>query len=260
MVAEPYPFADDYLENPSLFVSSDGVSWAVPTGVSNPIVAEPERRGSWHSDGDLILHGDSALYLYYRFNSGAGETTCLLTRSEDGIRWTQPEPLFQFQVSGRFASPAVIERGSRYSMFFVDTIARTVRVRHSPDGRRWFEESEVLQFPGAWHLDAISWEGRIYLLLNASKALFLLRSLDLETWEILSADGWRRFARPAEAVSGRAGSSWLPLLAPSGHGWDDQEIYRSTFLIEDGEIRLWYGAKSSGNQWNVGYISGQLPS
>src|SRR5687767_13891347 len=75
MVMEPYPYGDDYFENPSLLVSDDGLAWSVPDCVSNPIVDPPPQRGAWNSDGDLLLGRDHRLFLYYRFNSGHGETT-----------------------------------------------------------------------------------------------------------------------------------------------------------------------------------------
>ena len=55
MVMEPYPYGDDYFENPSLLVSDDGLHWLLPEGLSNPVVDPPPRRGAWNSDGDLII-------------------------------------------------------------------------------------------------------------------------------------------------------------------------------------------------------------
>ena len=43
-----------------------------------------------------------------------------------------------------------------------------------------------------------------------------------------------------------------PLLAP-GSGWDDERIYRASFLYDDGRLRVWYSARSSAGQWHVGY-------
>jgi hypothetical protein len=82
--------------------------------------------------------------------------------------------------------------------------------------------------------------------------LFLLRSSDCAKWFLLTESGWDQYF----SLNGRRA---LPIMLPSETGWDNDEIYRSTFLIEHGFLKLWYGARSKQNEWNVGYACGAIP-
>ena len=256
MIMEPYPYGDDFLENPSFLVSHDGISWAAPFGLINPIVAPPPVRGPWHSDADLLIANDSTLAVYYRYNSGQGEATCFRKVSIDGIRWSQAQKLFTVAKSGTFASPALVRSDEIYYMYYVDTTTQTVRVCTSKDGVTWGETNHVLWFTGAWHLDAVQVEDSLYLLINAHHTLFLLRTSDRAKWFLLTENGWDQYHCGLDR-RGRADA--LPIVLPSEIGWDNDWIYRSTFLIERDVLRLWYGAKSKRNEWNVGYTCGAIP-
>jgi hypothetical protein len=139
MVMEPYPYGDEFLENPSLLFSHDGMSWAVPSGLVNPIVEPPQVRGPWNSDADLLIAHNSSLCVYYRYNSGQRETTCFRKVSTNGITWSRPEKLFTLARSGTFASPALVRSGKMYHMYYVDTIKEMVKVCTSQDGVKWEE-------------------------------------------------------------------------------------------------------------------------
>jgi hypothetical protein len=256
MVVEPYPFGDESLENPSIVASDDGLGWAVPHGVTNPIVPAPAKNGAWNSDADVMNHRGEELVVYYRYNSGRGETTLLRTTSSDGLHWSVPTQVLRFSVSGRFASPGFVEREGRLAMFYVDTIDRTVLTAESSDGLRWSDARLLFPFPDAWHLDATVDGGFVYLLLNDGHSLFLLRSEDLHQWVIMhgNEEGDSGAWVPLEKGSGQ------PLLRPSSQGWDDGRIYRSTGLINGGAIRIWYSAQSKRGEWRVGHTEGIFPN
>ena len=253
MAMEPYPHAQSAFENPSILGSDDGINWCVPAGVVNPVVPAPTRQGSWHSDGDLLLTREGRLFLYYRYNSGRGETTLLLQKTCDAVKWSAPDRLCTFPVSGRFASPAVVADDETYSLYYVDTIDEQVKRVTSRDGIDWRTESTVFAFDAAWHLDATRAGEWVYLLLNDKRSLFLLRSCDHRNWWILDEDGWRTYRAESTGVR-----PW-PLLSPTSGAWDDALIYRSSLLVESGGLRLWYGAKSTANVWRVGYTDGSIP-
>jgi hypothetical protein len=256
MVMEPYPYGDDSCENPSLVCSQDGFTWTEPEGLSNPVVSPPATSGAWHSDADLLNDGGERLILYYRYNSGAGETTLFFRQHDAGVTWSAPKELFSFATSGRFASPAVVPYQHTLRMFYVDTIACSVNCLSGENPWQWRDDRVLLRFPRAWHLDAICHDDTTYILLNDRQALFLLRSRDLAAWTLLdSAEGkWVPFN---EAAQNHTRCS--PLLVPSEQGWDNQRIYRGTLLIEHGRCRVWYSAQSQGNAWRVGYTDGCLP-
>jgi hypothetical protein len=261
MVAEPYPYGDASRENPSLLCSDDGLRWEVPAGVQNPVVAAPEERGGWNSDGDVVNLRNEMLAIYFRYNSGWGETTLLRTVSADGVHWTEPTPLLGVAVSGRFASPAVVDWHGRLHLFYVDTIDGWIGALSSIDGVRWSDERRLFHFPAAWHLDGTVDEGYVYLLLNDGKSLFLVRSADLESWVVFRphgmdrGDGWTSLGARAPE-----GDHHPPLLGPAREGWDDRRIYRGSCLFEGRILRLWYSAESTRGEWRVGYTDGYVPA
>jgi hypothetical protein len=250
MVAEPYPFGDERLENPSLFSSNDGFNWEVPSGITNPIVGMPAR--GWNSDADLLNAGDGRLFLYYRYNSGAGETALFYMENSGGMEWSMPDSLFTIPTSGNFASPAVVVLNGKFLLFYVDTIRYQIRMLQSSDGKKWQNDCNVLSFPYAWHLDALAIDNTIYLLVNDKRSLFLLRSDDLVRWWIYDDSetaGWGILEQTLVPT---------PILNPSANGWDNDFLYRGSFLIEDHLLRLWYSARSATNVWRVGYCDAQF--
>jgi predicted GH43/DUF377 family glycosyl hydrolase len=60
------------------------------------------------------------------------------------------------------------------------------------------------------------------------------------------------FSKSQDAVSWT--SYRKPVLNPSASGWDDNKIYRSSFLFDaqNNQIRVWYSATNSQNSWHVG--------
>jgi hypothetical protein len=256
MVIEPYPYGDASRENPSALASDDGLCWQVPPGVANPIVPAPAEAGGWHSDADMVNHRNDTLSVYFRYNSGRGETTLLRTTSDDGLDWTPARPLFTVAASGRFASPAIVEWRGGLHMLYVDTIDHRVRAARSADGIRWTEDRPLFHFPGAWHLDACVDGDLAYALVNDGRSLFLLRTQDLQAWTVLSSGDERddpgRWTPLADGVG-------APLLQPSAGGWDGRRIYRASGLPEGRRLRVWYSAESVRGEWRVGYTDGYLP-
>lgn len=59
----PYPGGNDDYENPSLLASNDGITWEVPSGITNPLAPMPSHH---NCDCCLVWDNDaSVLYLYY---------------------------------------------------------------------------------------------------------------------------------------------------------------------------------------------------
>jgi hypothetical protein len=254
MVMEPYPNADEWFENPSLLASNDGLHWLVPEAISNPVVEPPPHRGAWNSDGDLVISPDGRLFLYYRHNSGKGESTLLRKETEDGVYWSGPQIIFTVAISGSFASPALVRCGDRFHMYYVDTVEQCVKLATSKDGSRWGGARTLFSFKDAWHIDATRSGDWFYVLLNDKKSLYLLRTADQRNWLIFYEGAWRNYP----GLDHEARCCGPPILGPSETSWDNALIYRSTLLIENDMLRLWYGAKSADNVWRVGYTDGPL--
>jgi hypothetical protein len=257
MVMEPFPFADASLENPSIVTSNDGTQWDVPPGLINPVVDPPPSAAGWNSDAALFNNANRILRLYYRYNSGQGETTLFLKQSADGIKWSLPTQLLRYPNSARFASPSIVQLGNALGMVFIDTLNQTVELLRSVDGERWEGLTTLGSFPAAWHVAALSHLDRLYLLLTDQRALFLLRYRNDSALQVFDGEEWI----PLDpGLSGSHSAARPPaILAPSEVGWDCGGIYRASFQVERRMLRVWYSAYSQDGQWHIGYTHGCFP-
>lgn len=91
-----YPGTNDAVENPSLFVSSDGVMWQ--SLGSNPVVPRPEGAvlgELYNSDPHLMFHAGT-LYLYWRIFNTNGDSLSnpreqlRCSSTSDGVTWSSP--------------------------------------------------------------------------------------------------------------------------------------------------------------------------
>ncbi len=243
----PYPNGNDNYENPSVLVSNDNVTWQVPPGVTNPL--EPEPNG--HNDDVDLLLVDGTMVMYYNETNTDGNTYAKRLTSTNGVDWTEAETVFI--VPNYVMSPTIVYDGSQYIMWYVrspigcSSPYQDLSMRTSADGIVWGpEQPAVFHHPGRvlWHQDVQIVDGEYVMLFishpdgtdcNASQLYYAT-----------SADGLDWVANPT------------PLLTPRAGSWDDSNIYRTSFTLEGGFLRVWYSARSSSGQWHVGYTEGDL--
>lgn len=244
----PYPSSDASKENPSILVSDDGFSWRVPPGLTNPIALPAS--GNF-DDGELFYDlASRQLWVYYLWSGPGGLTHILRTASSDGVHWSQTAQDL-FDVSNyTVESPTVDKVGSTYDMWSVNSgtagcgaTSTMVESRTSVDGANWSVPQPVsISQPGyvIWHIEARYIPSkREYWMLSAAypqgtncnndqTALFFSSSPDGINWTSYSIPG---------------------LVA--GSGWDDGEIYRSTFLYDPSmdTLKVWYSARSAVWPW-----------
>jgi hypothetical protein len=87
MAMTPYTGGDNTTENPSIVVSTDGQTWIVPPGLTNPVVPYT---GSnlYNADTDIIMVG-STMWMIFKYVSVAGTTDQIkYLTSTDGITWS----------------------------------------------------------------------------------------------------------------------------------------------------------------------------
>lgn len=240
----PYPNGDDTKENPSVVASNDGITWVVPTGLTNPLDPvegdPPMAIGSlYNSDTDLVHH-DGTLYLFWRRydSAGSGETIYLRT-SNDGVSWTPRQVVLNDPRAGRnIISPSVVrEPDGTWRIWYGWGNPATIRHRAatSPTGP-WSAPTTCTvtglePYRHIWHLDVIPWDG-IYLGLwattksgttNIDGALYCAVSTDGLTWQV-----GRCLIQPVRSAPG------IP------QRWDSGVIYRCTGVISGTTLRLWY--------------------
>ena len=254
MAVTPYARSDAQYENPSLYCSADGQSWAVPKGIVNPLIAKPAAARRYNSDPHLAEDPDGRLHLFYRAAGGDGNDTLFLISSRDGVTWTAPRVILDVDLADeRQLSPAVFWDGGRWCMYYVDSsqFPYVIRMRTAakPEGP-WSGPAAIqgVSAPGhrmLWHLDAFRFEGATVLLIDTTEIYRTQAGGQL--YFAVSSDGLR-FTR-AQA----------PVLAGS-QGWDGS-IYRSCCLPMAGGkgLALWYSAWGPELGWRLGLTQVDLP-
>lgn len=251
MAITPYPNGDDDYENPSIVVSSDGDSWSVPSGLTNPIDAMPT--GGHNADTELVYDGSSTLYCFYI--DVVGTTARVVVRSStDGVSWGSETELFSTTTTTSLAaSPTVIKDGSTWKMWYVDVAdaPNTLQYRTSSSpASGWSVPTEctfdAISGRDIWHLSVFK-DGSTY------RALIVFCDL--------GQNG--NFNDTLHVASSSDGLDWTvdaePVLWPSGGtGFDSGMIYRACAVIDGTDVDVWYSAQSSAGAWSVGRTSWPL--
>jgi hypothetical protein len=198
----PYPGGDLTHENPSIFRSNDTEQWAVPTGVTNPLVV-PSAITGYQSDPDIVFNpSDQRLWMYFRSYSTTTNTISVI-HSSNGSNWDAPTVLFSTPAH-QVVSPSIVRSGpaAPWEMWSVNSgpqgctaTSTTVERRTSTDGLNWggAATTDLVQ-PGQviWHIDVEWVPGRAeyWAVYNtfvsgencATHALYLARSTDGVHW------------------------------------------------------------------------------
>ena len=255
MAMTPYPNYDASKENPSILASNDGQTWMVPPGLTNPVASSTN---STLADPDLYYdQATDQLWLYYINKNFPDGTHVVVKSSNDGVTWSVAQDLFS--VPGNAClSPAVDIIASTYYLWCVnaaplgyDAPSSVIEYRTSADGKTWSVPNPAAATqPGYvfWHIEAryIDEKQEVWMLAAAypvgtssgNDTLFFAKSQDGINWQTYKH----------------------PILSP-GSGWDQGEIYRSTFLYDSSRdlLRVWYSARAS-KVWHTGYTEGKFNS
>lgn len=248
MVLTPYPNADDQYENPSILHSSDGTTWTVPAGLTNPIDATPA--GGYNADTDLVWDAAAGkLYLVYLGYDGTNKQV-VVRESTDAVTWSAESVLWQTVVaSNNPLSPTIIKDGSTWKLWYVEQVA-------DPNGL-YYREASTLAGLGAasdqactktglesgrdiWHIDVFKAGGVYRMIVNDS---------------IQNTNGTGGKVLLGSSLNGLAWTFGEPVMAAAGGSWDDGKLYRSTGQIDGSNLRLWYGGVSASNLWHIGYTT-----
>jgi len=242
----PYPGGNIQRELPSIYESGDPAEWAVPDGVTNPIV-KPWK--GYLSDPDLLFEPERReLWMYFRHV--AHLNSVFLTVSGDGTHWSRPTRVVR-APNHELVSPTVVRVSkTQWHMWAVNagpggctSESTTVEHRTSTDGLHWSTPRTVdVSGPGAmppWHIDVI-WIPELQ-----------------EFWALYNEKPPGTCATPALRLSTSSdGITWTqhptPVLRAGMTAAFNDIVYRST-LEYDGRtdmVTLWYsGARVSGETW-----------
>lgn len=249
MALTPYPTSQEAFENPSILQSSDGTTWTVPSGLTNPLDPDPPG-AEYNSDNDLFVDTDNAMYCIWRYSDKSTLDILYALKSVDGVTWTNKTELFR---GGRdtLASPAFAYAGGVYYCWYVDTIPspnvlyrRTASSILGPwSAAQACTVTNVASTRDVWHLDVVrqgsEWHAFVDMCARdgsgGSAALHFATSVDGLRWVL----------------------SGVPMLdvTSAGH-WDDERIYRASGVRTGGSgYDLWYSARNQtgeGGNWHIG--------
>lgn len=247
MVCTPYAYGHFVYENPELFASHDGIHWAIPDGVRNPLIARPEGAWDYNSDPDMFfLIGK--LWLYYRETRntrGVIENRIFLITSADGVNWSLPvEVLMARGEEALLMSPTVVHQRGTFRMWTVDRAANGFQIlrRECADGLKWSAPVECtvtgLHERQPWHLDVICEEDRLSALLVS----------------LTTPPDWRLHY----AYSFDEGNTWNVerFLLEQAYEFEEALQYRATLLKTGSNphsYRIWYSAANRRDMFSVAH-------
>jgi hypothetical protein len=250
MACTPYPQRNPRFENPEIFVSFDGINWAVPFGLKNPLVPSPVITGDHNSDPDLLFYLDH-LWLFYRQtirSKTPNENRLFLLKTRDGVRWSDPVEVLCDKTGRELLSPAVIHDGRHFLMWTVEICDAEFMIvrRSSPNGVEWsapvIGELIGLETPRhPWHIDVIQESGRL------SAALV----------SCVGRGGSK--SRIHYAYSEDQGLSWATegFLFDQIYEFEAEVQYRGSLLQREGQhgaYDLWYSAACSRQLCTIAYV------
>lgn len=260
LAATPYTAADNQYENPSIWCSDDGLSWTVPSGLTNPVEPGTGVVNSYYSDTDLVLGADGTMYLFFRWNLSPREVLYLRT-STDGVTWT-PKVIVKETVQSvsRLISPAVLFDGLRWHMWAVENVdpaaRKIVHLTAAAAAGPWSAPVDcTISLPKMpcvndagsapsrpWHLDALHVGGQF---------------LALVTFNIDAGSGGRGQLYLAASTDGTAWARAPRPVLDYRTGYWDQSVYRATaVLVQRGSglgLAIWYSAISNATVFQIGY-------
>ena len=279
MVLTPNQDGYSQYENPCLAASNDGVNWVVPNDIENPLSGvKHEPAGTHNCDTDLVYNPDSdELWVYYVWEqdspAGTPSNLRLIRVKEDGNSFaitstTDGKPyerLINSQYRYDMQSPAVVRRDANTWLMWSNNSdsdnsgngwqsqVAFVELYTSTDGKNWTNKqslADTLVLKGAdgiasyipWHLDVQWVESQ-----NKYWGLFCAYPKGGNTNRTYLLFG-----------TSEDGKTWTtypkPLLAPRDNKWDNNFIYRSTFVYDDASetLQVWYSGGKSGG-WRIAY-------
>ncbi len=254
MAMTPYPRGHGGYENPSVVVSNTPKHAFSADKIPAPItpkISHPERRQDFYADVDLAYH-DGVFHLFYikRYD----KVPLRRRTSRNLFYWYAEDVIYGVDL----LSPSVIYdvHEGLWKLWGVKRKTWKVEYYESDDGLIWrfrgYTDIPETLFSDLWD----GWKERNCWHLDVQKTRLSKKYIALITY----SNGSQGMG-PNSLFYGESGDgldwdvSRKPVLTPSEEGWDRNfGIYRSTFIIEDGVLKVWYSAANHPrDRWGIGY-------
>lgn len=255
----PYPNFNDSLENPCIYESMDGLNFTEPKGTQNPIVNTPfpYRKNNHHNDDPDISYSEKnkSFRIFYIQTMSPDSQLLNSLESIDLLSWKKRRLIkYNFKKNEKFIlSPSLTEKKNKYFLFYVNKRKdnkNTVEYLESKSPYKWNKRRAKqikIHLPDTvtpWHIDIVRNNNKYYMLLNAfvgdepkwgdqvvdKYVLYLAESNDLKEWHSL-----KKIMDCCE----------IPDI-------DCRYVYRSTGLVENDLLVVWYSYTNWKPQWRIG--------
>ena len=244
MAITPLPIAlgGDYeaYENPEIFASNDRHNWVVPTGLTNPIAADPGGATDHNADTCLFLSADrKTMYCAWTELSGGGTAEKVVVKStSDGVNWSSAVTLLSVApASERVLTPQLNwdPENDVWVLHTVDTVPANNTLKYCTradlDGTFGSRTSCTYTLPDSetdvWHVD--------------------IRRLDSGRWiGVLGTDASGGDHQQYLMHSDDAGASW-----EFGTKLSERLGYKSALVPIDSRLALLYWGLRGGPNWHV---------
>jgi hypothetical protein len=252
MVFTPYPLMDDRFENPTIRASHDGLSWHQIAGVADPIVPGPTSSKMHNADPELVYNLGRLHLIYLTVQSESDKTSINDMSCDNDLCWTKPTTVFE---ETGLVSPTFSVQAGNWQLWFV----RKNGLDEKEGCRIVYRKGSSLTSLGKeqpctldiahhipWHIDV----QRVTEGFEALVAAFPSGTGNSRTrlFHAFSRDGINFVLTRKD-----------PLIAPSRLGWDNQMVYRSSFLKDQhGNYSIWYSACSWSHHCGIGFLQGSL--
>lgn len=241
MAYTPYPQGDVKYENPCIAVSQDGINWATPKGLENPLDLPFEN--GYNSDTHLVYREDlDIIECWYRpYDIKTNKNAIYRRVSSDGIHWQNREVIFDFN-DVQMLSPAINFENGKYKIWYC--LGNEIRYIESLDSsaKRWPKTFLALKFDWSkfypWHLDVIKTEkGYEMIVCVWEKAIKGANNNSADLFYCSTDEANKVIDQP------------YPILKRNTNkdAFDYRSIYRASFIKVNGKYYIYYSCIS--NNW-----------
>ncbi|WP_129582277.1 hypothetical protein [Miniphocaeibacter massiliensis] len=240
MAFTPYSYTNDSTENPSIVVSEDGINWNVPNGLTNPL-AKTNRPGVVHySDTEIFSNGNELELWYRESDKQARQSRILRRKSNDLVNWSDPEVVFDYGTGGYgYGAPSVNYEDGIYEIYYRDHMSfgteGYVKIKYS--GNNIIEEKKAVDFQYTEeYKDYVAWHTEFKKIGSKYYALAMSYNKDIPGKGLLFL---------FESDDGISFKDMKMLVKPSDTGFDNSTIYKSSMVIDNDFINLYYSSIST---------------
>lgn len=249
MAYTPYTFMDEFVENPSMACSNDGITWVEPVAGLNPMNAplESERGQKHNSDTSLVYRADlNRLEIWWRRVDRTLGTTFLMRRtSTNGTTWTATETI----NNNWGVCPVVKYENGKYRLWCYASSVNKIRYGEATEPSFNFGVAREIDtyttpFEGKnynmWHFDIRQNEQGLYEMLGSYKAVEDTSGETQQVFYSYSTDNITYSTPKIFMKTGRLGN------------FDSKMTYKPDFVKVGDKLHLYMTGKSVDQTWGTG--------